>query len=107
MVKPIVSDEEDLAPLLNDKRITAVLIGPGAGVGPKTASRTLQMLKSGKSVVLDADALSSFKDDPTLLFEASSKVPCVFTPHEGEFKRIFSSVIKPNDDKMALSHIHL
>jgi NAD(P)H-hydrate epimerase len=76
--------------LLADKRRNAVLIGPGAGVGAETRARTLATLEAEKRVVLDADALTSFSDDPETLFSAI-RSPCVMTPHEGEFARLFDA----------------
>ena len=65
-----------------------MLIGPGAGVGAETRDMTLATLAAGKRTVLDADALTSFADDPGTLFSAIGS-PCVMTPHEGEFARLF------------------
>ncbi len=82
---------EDLAGLLSNTRLNGVLIGPGCGVGPETAVRVLQILGTDKAVVLDADALTSFKDDPDQLFAAIRRrvSPVVLTPHNGEFERLF------------------
>lgn len=88
MVKSISATSE-FENLLSDERVTAFLIGPGAGVSPETRQRVLQLLATGKPIVLDADALTVFKDDPKSLF-AAIHGPCVMTPHEGEFARIFS-----------------
>ena len=74
--------------MLADKRRNAALIGPGAGVGPETREKTRAILAAGKNAVLDADALTSFADAPEQLFAAIG-APCVMTPHEGEFARIF------------------
>lgn len=82
--------------VLRDPRRNAALIGPGYGVGAQTRARVLEILAAGKATVLDADALTSFADDPALLFEgitgASGAV--VLTPHKGEFARLFG----PHED---------
>jgi len=85
-----VSVPEEFNRLLGDRRFTGLLIGPGAGVGAQTRARVLAMLATGKPTVLDADALTSFKGDPDSLDRAIVG-PCVLTPHEGEFKRLFDA----------------
>jgi ADP-dependent NAD(P)H-hydrate dehydratase / NAD(P)H-hydrate epimerase len=75
--------------LLTDTRYSGFLIGPGAGVSDETKGCALRMLATNKPVVIDADAITSFKAEPSLLFE-SIEGPCVLTPHEGEFDRIFA-----------------
>ena len=87
MVRPIASSGE-IVDLVTDRRVSAFLIGPGAGVDETTRSRVLAILASGKPAVLDADAITVFRDDPAVLFNAVTG-PCVITPHEGEFAQIF------------------
>ncbi len=91
-----VASAAEFAAVLADARKNAVLLGPGNGVGDETRMRTLAVLGTGpgtgRAVVVDADALTSFQDRPEVLFEAVSKAtsgPCVLTPHEGEFRRLF------------------
>ena len=98
MVSP-VARLEDLHGLLADKRYSAMLIGPGAGLGPDTRERVFAMLRTGRATMLDADALSVFKDDPKALFNAITG-PCVLTPHEGEFARLFKCVVGTGTDKL-------
>ena len=83
--------EADLDELLADTRRNGVLIGPGAGVGAVTRARVLKILGTGKAAVLDADAITSFEDDPETLLEAiaAAKGAVVLTPHDGEFRRLF------------------
>jgi hydroxyethylthiazole kinase-like uncharacterized protein yjeF len=95
-----VARPDDLGHLLADSRYSGLLIGPGAGIGPDTRARVLAMLKTGRATVLDADALSAFQDDPDVLFRAIHG-PCVLTPHEGEFTRLFQSVMDVRGDKLA------
>jgi NAD(P)H-hydrate epimerase len=73
---------------LEDPRRNAILLGPGGGVGEDLRQRVITALASGKACVLDADALTSFADQPSSLFAAING-PCLLTPHEGEFKRLF------------------
>ena len=87
MVHPIAR-ADDFAHLLEDSRYTALLIGPGAGVSEKTRACALAMLATRRAVLLDADAISVFADRPASLADAIQG-PCVLTPHEGEFARVF------------------
>ena len=89
-VQPL-SGIADLDHILSDKRRNGVLIGPGAGVGMATCVNVLRILSTDKIVVLDADALTSFRDDPASLFAAIKRrsASVVLTPHQGEFERLF------------------
>ena len=89
MVRPIGAPE-DFQRLLDDRRFTAFLIGPGAGIGDETRARVRAMMQTGRPTVLDADALTSFQDDPNLLFRAVAGA-WVLTPHDGEFARLFDA----------------
>jgi hydroxyethylthiazole kinase-like uncharacterized protein yjeF len=87
MVRPIVTPE-DFSHLLSGSRYSAWLIGPGAGADTETLGRTLGMLATKRPTVIDADAITVFQDDPAALDRAIIG-PCVLTPHEGEFRRVF------------------
>ena len=101
-----ISATTELDEILSDQRVTALLIGPGAGVDQTTRDSVLRLLDSGKPVVLDADALTVFQDEPQELFNAI-KHPCVLTPHDGEFARIFSSSgTRENQVQMAAHDSH-
>ncbi|HEY1735218.1 MAG TPA: NAD(P)H-hydrate dehydratase [Methylovirgula sp.] len=82
--------------LLSDARKNAVIMGPGMGVSAATAAMAATALarQSGKqprSVVLDADALTSFAGNVMQLATAihSFGGQVVITPHDGEFARLF------------------
>ena len=80
------------APCLQDRRLNAVVLGPGGGVGEGMRAQVLAALAGERAVVLDADALTSFADDPQQLFAAirqRGKAATVLTPHDGEFSRLF------------------
>ena len=89
MVRPVALPE-DFQRLLDDRRFTAFLIGPGAGIGDETRARVEAMMETRQPTVLDADALSSFHDDPDRLFGMVAGA-WVLTPHDGEFARLFDA----------------
>jgi len=87
----LVEVRKDFSQTLNDRRRNTVLAGPGLGIGSETREIVLDALSGGiRTAVLDADALSSFADNPEILFKAITG-PCVMTPHEGEFRRLFQT----------------
>jgi NAD(P)H-hydrate epimerase len=89
MVHPL-SRPEDFTLLLGDSRYTALLIGPGAGINEATRERALAMLGTRRAVLLDADAISVFAGRVGELAGAI-RGPCILTPHEGEFARLFGA----------------
>ena len=85
----MVASTADLEAALADERRNALLIGPGCGASPATRTQALRALGAGKRCVLDADALTAFRDDAATLFDALTP-DSVLTPHEGEYRRLFA-----------------
>lgn len=84
-------DATALSALLEDDRLNALCLGPGLGVGEGTRALVNTALEAKRATVLDADALTSFRDNPHALFDAlHPKV--VLTPHGGEFARLFPDI---------------
>jgi NAD(P)H-hydrate epimerase len=77
---------------LDSARLSAFVLGPGFGIGNR--ARDFVLALKNMPLVLDADGITSFKDDPAALFEAfaDGKVRLVLTPHEGEFGRLFPDI---------------
>ena len=98
MVKPF-DGAAGLARLLADKRFSAVVIGPGCGVGEGTRDLVRAVLATQAAAVLDADALTSFHDDPLAMFTLLRE-PCALTPHEGEFERIFPGLLASSENRI-------
>jgi len=94
MVRPVEGVAE-LAEFLADRRLNAVALGPGMGVGASTCEAVLSALSGERAVVLDADAITSFTSKPARLGEAlraRGGRPTILTPHEGEFHRYFGEL---------------
>jgi ADP-dependent NAD(P)H-hydrate dehydratase / NAD(P)H-hydrate epimerase len=92
MVRPV--EARELSAFLSDRRLNAVVLGPGGGVSPALRDQVQAALSGPRAVVLDADALTSFADEADALFgaiRARGDQATVLTPHEGEFGRLFNS----------------
>lgn len=83
---------DDLDDLLVDDRLNALLLGPGLGTGPATCELVAVAASAGRALVLDADALTSFRSELRTLARhlRDGEARAVLTPHEGEFGRLFS-----------------
>ena len=93
MQRPI-SDANALAHLLAEPRLSAVLIGPALGLDAAAREAVKAVLRVRVPAVLDADALTLVAASPARLATALRRrnAPCVLTPHEGEFERVFGAV---------------
>jgi NAD(P)H-hydrate epimerase len=98
MVKPFAG-AAGLGDLLKDKRLNSVVIGPGCGVGAATRDMVRTVLATKAAAVLDADALTSFKDDPGAMLSLLRE-PAVLTPHEGEFERVFPGLLAKSQSRI-------
>jgi ADP-dependent NAD(P)H-hydrate dehydratase / NAD(P)H-hydrate epimerase len=90
MLQPCES-ADDLDDILTDERLNAVVLGPGLGTGEPTRERVMVAASAGRALVLDADALTSFRGQPQVLAGhiRDGESRAVLTPHMGEFARLF------------------
>jgi hydroxyethylthiazole kinase-like uncharacterized protein yjeF len=72
--------------------LDCVVIGPAAGLTPETRANVVALSQTPAVLVLDADALTLFRDRPQALF-ACLRPGDVLTPHEGEFERLFPGLL--------------
>jgi len=79
----------DFSTFLENRQVNVIVIGPGMGVSPETQEFVLAALNTDKKVVVDADAISAFRDTPQALISRLNENH-ILTPHEGEFKRLFN-----------------
>lgn len=117
MLKPI-ADADAFGRVLEDQRISALCLGPGLGLGAREVALVTAALgvedqraapgpggagsaipgagsgaarrAAGRSLVLDADALTILAREPGLF--AALHQGCVLTPHAGEFARLFPDI---------------
>ncbi|QFU16378.1 NAD(P)H-hydrate dehydratase [Microvirga thermotolerans] len=80
---------EGLYAILKDERFNALLLGPALGVHAATRAMVTVAIHARRSLLLDADALTSFEGLASELHRVFHGAPAVLTPHEGEFARLF------------------
>jgi hydroxyethylthiazole kinase-like uncharacterized protein yjeF len=104
---------EGLSALLGDPRLNSIVMGPGGGIGAEMRAQVRAAVGGDRALVLDADALSSFGENPKELFTILTNhklSTAILTPHEGEFSRLFngleksSSVNRKLEKALAASH---
>lgn len=88
---------EEAAAFADDRRVAAIVYGPGLSPEPATGSdlmRLLDGLAHAPPVVVDASALTSLAEQPDLLAPpfGGRASELVLTPHEGEFRRLFPDI---------------
>ena len=79
----------------------AVVIGPAAGLTDATAANVAALGRTGAALVIDADALTLFRDRPGDLFTCLDRDD-VLTPHEGEFERLFPGLLAEGREPAAI-----
>jgi len=77
----------------------AAIIGPAAGVTETTLLNVLALARTGAALVIDADAITVFRDDPEELFSVLDRDD-VLTPHPGEFERLFPGLLKSSPERI-------
>jgi hydroxyethylthiazole kinase-like uncharacterized protein yjeF len=103
-----VNDRSAMPDVLTDRRINALCIGPGLGIGGREAGLVEAVLAAGRSTVLDADALTLIGADEELCGLLHWR--CVLTPHGGEFARLVPDIAanlaaEPADGRPAYSRV--
>jgi hydroxyethylthiazole kinase-like uncharacterized protein yjeF len=94
------SFETDLELEQAAKDVDAAVIGPAAGIGEQTLLNVLALARTGAALVLDADAITVFRDDPEELFSLLDRDD-VLTPHPGEFERLFPGLLAASPERIA------
>ena len=83
----LVERADELASFVHDRRVRAIVAGPGMGLGADRSDMLEAALRSQRPCVLDADAITLVAGDTTR-FLPLVHGHCVLTPHEGEFGRL-------------------
>ena len=96
MLRPF---ETDLELEQAAKEADAAVIGPAAGVGEPTLLNVLALARTGAALILDADAITVFRDDPEELFSLLDRDD-VLTPHPGEFERLFPGLLAASPERI-------
>ncbi len=81
-------------------KASAAVIGPAAGVNGGTHANVLALAGTPAALVVDADGLTVFRDEPERLFGALTARD-VLTPHPGEFERLFPGLLAASPERIS------
>ena len=92
-----VETVEVLGKWLEAAKLSAFVLGPGFGIGAR--ARQFVLALHGRPLVLDADGITSFRNDRDSLFDAyrEGEPRLVLTPHDGEFARLFPEIAEDGE----------
>ncbi|MGP6220278.1 NAD(P)H-hydrate dehydratase [Caldiplasma sukawensis] len=76
----VVKDDPEITDKVIEK-CKSLVVGPGLGTGQRQKELFYKLVDSGKSLVVDADAIHILKEDLTRINEK-----IIITPHGGEFR---------------------
>jgi NAD(P)H-hydrate epimerase len=84
--------------------VDVVIVGPGLGRGEGVSTFVRELLDKGeRPLVLDADALNAFADEPSLLVGREGR-DVIITPHPGEMSRLVGCTIDDvQSDRMGIA----
>lgn len=85
----VVHDTAPLAERLRDRRVGAVVVGPGSVPSRDFEAQVATVIAAGKPLVLDAAAIETGL--APLSAAAMVRPPTILTPHGGEFDRAFGT----------------
>jgi len=98
LLKKEINSFNEFKKFVLQNKNSVYLIGPGAGASSVTLKKTTYLLKNVRYVILDADALTSFKKKTKYLLKLLDENK-IITPHIKEFKTIFPQLKKINNNK--------
>ena len=78
--------------IINEYRVDSIVIGPGLDISNSSILKIKSVLKTNKRIVLDAGAISCFKNKLKLFTKILSGKDVIITPHEGELKSILPNL---------------
>lgn len=88
LVRRSANTREQLDDVIGDRRIGALLLGPGLGRGEHASMCIEAAIASDRTLVLDGDALSVLGAQAVARL-SPREATTILTPHEGEFDRMF------------------
>ena len=78
--------------IINEYRVDSIVIGPGLDISNNSILKIKSALKTNKRIVLDAGALTCFKNKLEIFVKMISGKDVIITPHEGELKSILPNL---------------